>query len=53
VGVVNICLVDRYWRTTIYWQWLLYSILEVVCYAKKYRDSSEHNVQICKYSTWR
>jgi hypothetical protein len=26
-------------------------VLEVVCYAKKCRDSIEHNVQICKYNT--
>ena len=28
-------------------------LLEVVCYAKKYRDSVEQNVQICKYYTLR
>jgi len=28
VGVVNLHLADRYWRTTIYWQWLLYMYLK-------------------------
>jgi len=28
VGVVNMRLADRYRRTTIYWQWLLYTYLK-------------------------